>query len=95
MDAETWYHEEDDKVRKMQWKDASGDMPCQGWAVVVCIAALKRLRKRGMRIDGRHRFVVIDESKFAHKRKQRSSVSGKSRLFTFTLTSTANQRQSC
>ncbi|XP_049449273.1 uncharacterized protein LOC125899213 [Epinephelus fuscoguttatus] len=35
----------------------------------VCIAALKRLRKRGMRIGGRHRFVVIDESKFAHKRK--------------------------
>ncbi|XP_041830684.1 uncharacterized protein LOC121632930 [Melanotaenia boesemani] len=35
----------------------------------VCIAAVKRLRKRGMRIGGRHRFVVIDESKFAHKRK--------------------------
>ncbi|XP_078029032.1 uncharacterized protein LOC117250894 [Epinephelus lanceolatus] len=35
----------------------------------VCIAALKRLRKRGMRIGGRHRFVVIDKSKFAHKRK--------------------------
>lgn len=35
MDAETWYHEEDDEVRKMQSKDASGDMPCQGWAVVV------------------------------------------------------------
>ena len=35
----------------------------------MCIAALKRLRKRGMRIGGRHRFVVIDESKFAHKRK--------------------------
>ncbi|TRY56425.1 hypothetical protein DNTS_025701 [Danionella cerebrum] len=34
-----------------------------------CIAALKRLRKRGMRIGGRHRFVVIDESKFAHKQK--------------------------
>ncbi|KAK0133575.1 hypothetical protein N1851_030901 [Merluccius polli] len=35
----------------------------------VCIAAVKRLRKRWMRIGGRHRFVVIDESKFAHKRK--------------------------
>ncbi|XP_059415415.1 uncharacterized protein LOC132151329 [Carassius carassius] len=35
----------------------------------VCIAALKRLRIRGMRIGGQHRFVVIDESKFAHKRK--------------------------
>ncbi|XP_041844050.1 uncharacterized protein LOC121641808 [Melanotaenia boesemani] len=35
----------------------------------VCIAAVKRLRKRGMRIGGRHRFVVIDQSKFAHKRK--------------------------
>ncbi|XP_062339270.1 uncharacterized protein LOC134038985 [Osmerus eperlanus] len=35
----------------------------------VCVAALKRMKKRGMRIGGRHRFVVIDESKFAHKRK--------------------------
>lgn len=35
----------------------------------MCIAALKQLRKRGMRIGGRHRFVVIDESKFAHKQK--------------------------
>ncbi|XP_027132763.1 uncharacterized protein LOC109137708 isoform X1 [Larimichthys crocea] len=34
-----------------------------------CVAGLKRLRKTGMKIGGRHRFVVVDESKFAHKRK--------------------------
>lgn len=33
------------------------------------MAAVVRLRKRGMKIGGRHRFVIIDESKFAHKRK--------------------------
>ncbi|KAL2088678.1 hypothetical protein ACEWY4_015577 [Coilia grayii] len=35
----------------------------------VCVSALNRLKERGMRIGGRHRFVVVDESKFAHKRK--------------------------
>lgn len=35
MDAETWYHEEDDEVRKMQPEHASGEKPRQGWAVVV------------------------------------------------------------
>lgn len=35
MDAETWYPDDDDEVRKMQPSHASGEMPCQGWAVVV------------------------------------------------------------
>ncbi|XP_035983497.1 uncharacterized protein LOC118557487 [Fundulus heteroclitus] len=43
----------------------------------VCMAAVVRLRKRGMKIGGRHRFVVIDESKFAHKRKYHRGRCGK------------------
>ncbi|XP_030595717.1 uncharacterized protein LOC115787259 [Archocentrus centrarchus] len=36
----------------------------------VCVQAVKHLKRRGeMRIGGRHGFVVIDESKFCHKRK--------------------------
>ena len=38
----------------------------------VCIRAVDKLRHRGqMRVGGRghHRFVVLDESKFSHKRK--------------------------
>ncbi|XP_073725957.1 uncharacterized protein [Misgurnus anguillicaudatus] len=35
-----------------------------------CVTAIQRLKKRKkMRIGGRHSFVVIDESKFCHKRK--------------------------
>ncbi|KAF4115173.1 hypothetical protein G5714_002662 [Onychostoma macrolepis] len=35
-----------------------------------CITAMKRLqRKKKMRIGGTHAFVIIDESKFRHKRK--------------------------
>ncbi|XP_078023665.1 uncharacterized protein LOC144462879 [Epinephelus lanceolatus] len=35
-----------------------------------CISAIKRLEKRKkMKVGGRHAFVVIDESKFRHKRK--------------------------
>lgn len=35
-----------------------------------CVTAIKRLqRRKKMRIGGRHAFVVIDESKFRHKRK--------------------------
>ncbi|XP_049336626.1 uncharacterized protein LOC111195371 isoform X1 [Astyanax mexicanus] len=36
----------------------------------VCISAMTKLRQRGgMRVGGPHHFVMIDESKFSHKRK--------------------------
>lgn len=35
-----------------------------------CVTAIQRLKKKKkMRIGGRQSFVVIDESKFCHKRK--------------------------
>lgn len=35
-----------------------------------CVTAIKRLeRRKKMRIGGRCAFIVIDESKFRHKRK--------------------------
>ncbi|XP_037398783.1 uncharacterized protein LOC119264355 isoform X2 [Pygocentrus nattereri] len=35
----------------------------------VCMKAVSRLKSKGMKVGGRHHFVVLDESKFSHKRK--------------------------